>query len=169
MPSSDGRGLTRHRFVYNIVQTMAGGKKKRTAATAEAIFVLVAIGAAIGLGVIGFFLGRATSEKHTASGATTTAITAPATTTAAATTTSTGGAASAGKAIFTANCASCHTLKDAAATGAVGPNLDQLKPNAARVAKQVTNGGKVMPPFKGQLTAAQIAAVAAYVSSVAGK
>ena len=55
------------------------------------------------------------------------------------------------------------------ATGAVGPNLDDLKPSLARVAAQVTNGGTIMPSFKGSLTPAQIAAVAAYVSSVAGK
>ena len=33
-----------------------------------------------------------------------------------------------GKKIFSANCASCHTLKAAGATGTIGPNLDQLKP-----------------------------------------
>src|SRR6478752_968005 len=39
------------------------------------------------------------------------------------------GDATAGKAVFTsAGCAGCHTLKAAGATGAVGPNLDQLKP-----------------------------------------
>jgi cytochrome c5 len=74
-----------------------------------------------------------------------------------------------GKAIFTANCASCHTLKDAGASGAVGPNLDQLKPPEPVVEKQVTNGGKLMPAFKGQLSDAEIKAVAQYVSSVAGK
>jgi mono/diheme cytochrome c family protein len=75
-----------------------------------------------------------------------------------------------GKQIFgSAGCAGCHVLKDAGATGTVGPNLDQLKPSEARVAKQVTNGGKVMPAFKGRLTSAQIDAVAAYVSSIAGK
>ena len=74
-----------------------------------------------------------------------------------------------GKDIFTANCGSCHTLKDAGTSGTVGPNLDQLKPDKARVQRQVTNGGSVMPAFKGTLTAAQITAVAKYVSSVAGK
>src|SRR5204863_8475037 len=74
-----------------------------------------------------------------------------------------------GKDIFTANCGSCHTLADAGTKGTVGPNLDQLKPDEARVQKQVTNGGAVMPAFKGTLTAAQITAVAKYVSSVAGK
>jgi cbb3-type cytochrome c oxidase subunit III len=74
-----------------------------------------------------------------------------------------------GKSIFKSQCASCHTLKDAGTTGTVGPNLDQLKPPFAIVQKQVTNGGAVMPAFKGKLTDAQIKAVAKYVSSVAGK
>jgi len=74
-----------------------------------------------------------------------------------------------GKAIFQAECASCHTLAAAGATGTVGPNLDQLKPSKAIVIHQVTNGGGVMPAFKGKLTPAQIAAVADYVSTNAGK
>jgi cbb3-type cytochrome c oxidase subunit III len=78
-------------------------------------------------------------------------------------------AATSGKDIFTANCGSCHTLKDAGTSGTVGPDLDQLKPSDARVERQVTNGGAVMPAFKGTLTPAQIKAVAKYVSSVAGK
>src|SRR4051794_25856155 len=43
---------------------------------------------------------------------------------------SSGGKAPDGKAIFTgdANCASCHTLADAGASGTVGPNLDKVVP-----------------------------------------
>jgi len=74
-----------------------------------------------------------------------------------------------GKAIFQANCASCHTLKAAGATGTIGPNLDQLKPPLARAKHQVEVGGGVMPAFKGTLTPAQIDAVAKFVSSSAGK
>jgi mono/diheme cytochrome c family protein len=75
-----------------------------------------------------------------------------------------------GKQVFaSAGCASCHTLKDAGATGTVGPSLDTLKPSEARVAHQVEVGGGPMPAFKGRLTAAEIQAVAKYVSSVAGK
>ncbi len=74
-----------------------------------------------------------------------------------------------GKAIFNASCASCHTLADAGATGKIGPSLDDLEPDAARVAKQVTNGGAQMPSFKATLSAAQIQAVAKYVASAAGK
>ena len=80
------------------------------------------------------------------------------------------GNVAAGKSVFeSAGCASCHTLADAGATGAVGPNLDDAKPDAALVKERVTNGKAPMPPFKGQLSDAQIADVAAYVSSVAGK
>ena len=74
-----------------------------------------------------------------------------------------------GKDIFVANCASCHTLADAGTHGTVGPNLDQLKPALARVIRQVTNGGTVMPAFKSTLSPQQIKAVAKYVSSVAGR
>jgi cbb3-type cytochrome c oxidase subunit III len=76
-----------------------------------------------------------------------------------------------GKAIVKAACASCHTLAAAGISGTVGPNLDQLAPNltVALIAHQVTNGGAIMPAFKSKLSAAQIQAVAQYVSSVAGK
>jgi mono/diheme cytochrome c family protein len=74
-----------------------------------------------------------------------------------------------GKQVFTQNCKGCHTLKDARATGSVGPNLDDLKPPQATVVRQVNNGGGPMPAFKGKLTAAQINAVSTYVSTVAGQ
>ena len=47
------------------------------------------------------------------------------------TTTTTGGAANC-EALFSENCASCHTLAAANATGKVGPNLDDLKPSKER-------------------------------------
>jgi mono/diheme cytochrome c family protein len=81
-----------------------------------------------------------------------------------------GGGQPNGKAIFTsAGCAGCHTLKDANATGNVGPNLDQLKPPKDVVVHQVEVGGGAMPAFKGRLSDAQIQAVSAYVAQVAGK
>jgi mono/diheme cytochrome c family protein len=84
---------------------------------------------------------------------------------AATTTTSTvQGDATAGKQVFaSAGCGGCHTLKDAGATGNVGPNLDQTKPALAKILDRVTNGKSPMPSFKGQLTDKQIADVAAYV------
>ena len=74
-----------------------------------------------------------------------------------------------GKDVFTsAGCAGCHTLKAAGATGSVGPNLDQVQPSAADVTQIVKSGSGAMPSFSGKLSDAQIAAVATYVSSVAG-
>ena len=94
----------------------------------------------------------------------------PSATTSTQSTTTTQAAAPSGKDIFaSAGCGGCHMLKDAGSKGTIGPNLDQLKPSEARVEKQVTNGGAIMPAFKGRLTPAQIKAVAEYVSSVAGK
>jgi mono/diheme cytochrome c family protein len=99
---------------------------------------------------------------------------APSTTTTGGTTTTSkpsgGGGNAQGKQVFeSAGCGGCHTLKDAGTSGNVGPNLDTLKPSKDAVDKQVTNGGAGMPAFKGQLSPAQIQAVADYVSSVAGK
>jgi cbb3-type cytochrome c oxidase subunit III len=74
-----------------------------------------------------------------------------------------------GKAIFQADCSSCHTLKAANASGTIGPSLDQLKPSQARVQHQVEVGGGVMPAFKGKLSDAQITAVATFVADNAGK
>ena len=74
-----------------------------------------------------------------------------------------------GKSIFTANCGSCHTLADAGTTGKVGPNLDDAKPPKELVVQRVTNGRGVMPSFEDSLDEQQIQAVAAYVSTAAGK
>jgi mono/diheme cytochrome c family protein len=65
-------------------------------------------------------------------------------------------------------CALCHTLADAGATGAVGPVLDELRPTADRVRAAVINGIGPMPP-NSVLSKEQVEAVALYVSSVAGK
>jgi mono/diheme cytochrome c family protein len=80
-----------------------------------------------------------------------------------------GGGAGDGKAIFSSNCASCHTLKAAGTNGTIGPNLDEAKPDEALVKERVTNGMGVMPSFKGKLSDAQIAAVAKFVSGNAGR
>ncbi len=63
------------------------------------------------------------------------------------------GDAAAGKAVFTSQgCSTCHTLKDANASGQIGPNLDDAKPPASLVVERVTNGMGVMPSFKDKLT-----------------
>jgi mono/diheme cytochrome c family protein len=75
----------------------------------------------------------------------------------------------AGKSIFESKgCASCHTLADAGATGTIGPNLDQTKPSYRRATARVTLGKSPMPSFASQLTAQQIADVAAYVVKATG-
>lgn len=59
-------------------------------------------------------------------------------------------------------CALCHTLRAAGAQGEIGPSLDELKPDAARVAKALRSGIGQMPAFP-QLNEAQIQALARYV------
>lgn len=74
-----------------------------------------------------------------------------------------------GKSIFTGSCGGCHTLADAGTTGTVGPNLDESAPTKELAVERVTNGKGAMPSFKDSLDAAQIEAVAEYVSSRAGR
>jgi len=66
-------------------------------------------------------------------------------------------------------CSLCHSLRDAGASGAIGPNLDQLRPSAERVAAALRGGVGVMPSYAASLDAEQIAALAAYVSQAAGR
>ncbi len=74
------------------------------------------------------------------------------------------GDAAAGEEIFAASgCGSCHTLEAAGATGTIGPNLDEAKPDHALVVERVTNGMPPMPSFKDSLSEQQIQDVAAYV------
>ena len=77
----------------------------------------------------------------------------------------------AGRALFTTGaapaCAVCHTLQDAGASGAIGPDLDELRPEAARVEAAVRNGIGVMPAFEA-LSDEDVAALAAYVAAAAG-
>lgn len=65
-------------------------------------------------------------------------------------------------------CAICHTLNDAGSEGAVGPVLDEIKPSPQRVAKALLNGLGSMPAYGGKLSAAQIEALARYVSKASG-
>ncbi|CDS48690.1 cytochrome c, class I [Polaromonas sp. CG9_12] len=76
-----------------------------------------------------------------------------------------------GKKLFTTAvpaCAVCHTLKDAGSKGTVGPILDELKPDSARVSKALYDGLGAMPSFKASLSAAEIDALAHYVSKASG-
>jgi mono/diheme cytochrome c family protein len=74
-----------------------------------------------------------------------------------------------GAAVFaSAGCGGCHALAAAGATGSVGPNLDELAPDADAVAAVVSSGRGSMPAFGGELSDAEIQAVAEYVASSAG-
>lgn len=81
------------------------------------------------------------------------------------------GAAAQGRELFTRSvpaCALCHALKDAGAEGAIGPNLNELRPDAARVAKALRNGIGQMPSYRDKLTDTQIEALARYVAQATG-
>ncbi|HEY3019202.1 MAG TPA: cytochrome c [Solirubrobacteraceae bacterium] len=69
------------------------------------------------------------------------------------------------RAFASAGCGGCHTLAAARTHGTAGPDLDQLRPDAATVARQVADGGNGMPAFRGRLSAGAIRAVAAYVAA----
>lgn len=73
----------------------------------------------------------------------------------------------AGKALYSTGtqpgCGVCHSLGDAGSSGAVGPNLDTLKPSQAQVQGAIANGVGVMPAFGGQLSASEIEALAIYI------
>ncbi|MGH3018018.1 MAG: c-type cytochrome [Gaiellaceae bacterium] len=66
-----------------------------------------------------------------------------------------------------AGCGGCHTLAAANTEGKVGPDLDQARPDAARVIAQVTNGGGTMPAFGDRLSEQQIRDVAEFVAESA--
>ena len=76
-----------------------------------------------------------------------------------------GGAGASGPAVFKQSCGSCHTLSAAGTNGQVGPNLDDTKLSAADIEATVRAGRGAMPSFSGQLSDAEIKAVAAFVDA----
>ena len=92
-----------------------------------------------------------------------------------------------GEQIFTAaGCAGCHTFAPAKSTGTIGPNLNELKTQAAKMEKGKTADEYIresiedpgafivkgypnaMPPFKGRLTDAQIKALIDFLLQKSG-
>lgn len=64
-------------------------------------------------------------------------------------------------------CTICHVMSHAGSVGEVGPSLDELKPDAARVAKALRNGIGQMPAYK-TLTDAQVTLLSKYVAAATG-
>ena len=60
-------------------------------------------------------------------------------------------------------CAICHTLEAAGAAGAVGPSMNDLQPDAARVMNALKNGIGQMPAYPG-LTPEQMKILSEYVA-----
>lgn len=75
------------------------------------------------------------------------------------------GASVDGAKVFQGNCGRCHTLTAAGTNGQVGPNLDSVSLSAADIESIVRGGRGVMPAFEGQLSTAEISAVAAFVKA----
>ena len=77
-----------------------------------------------------------------------------------------------GKTLFTVGavppCALCHTLKDAGATGAIGPAFDDLQPGPDQVIAALRSGIGAMPSYRGSLSDDQMRALARYVSKASG-
>lgn len=69
-----------------------------------------------------------------------------------------------GEALFTDTCGSCHTLSAAGTSGAVGPNLDDTALDAGAIEGIVRDGSGGMPAFGGELSDAEITAVAEFVA-----
>jgi mono/diheme cytochrome c family protein len=65
-------------------------------------------------------------------------------------------------------CQICHVLEDAGAKGRVGPNLDEMQPDADMVRAALMSGPGAMPEYSARLDEAQIEAVSLYVAEVSG-
>ncbi len=71
------------------------------------------------------------------------------------------------KQVFDSTCGGCHALADAGTSGKIGPDLDELKPDAARVVRAIEQGPGQMP--EGLLQGTEAQEVADYVAGAAGK
>ena len=65
-------------------------------------------------------------------------------------------------------CAVCHTLADAGSAGEIGPNLDDLKPTAARAYAAIRAGVGVMPAYSDTLDDEAMRTLAVYVATATG-
>ena len=68
--------------------------------------------------------------------------------------------------VFASTCGGCHTLADAGTSGRIGPDLDELEPQAAEVVRAIEGGPGQMP--ENLLQGEEAQAVADYVAGAAG-
>ncbi|HKL45339.1 MAG TPA: cytochrome c [Roseovarius sp.] len=61
-------------------------------------------------------------------------------------------------------CGACHAMAAAETSGQVGPDLDVLQPDRAKLRAALRDGVGVMPSFAQALSEAQIKAMADYVA-----
>ncbi|WP_241505932.1 molybdopterin-dependent oxidoreductase [Parahaliea mediterranea] len=62
------------------------------------------------------------------------------------------------------SCGLCHRLDEAGTQGAIGPNLDTLRPSSEQVLAALSQGVGAMPSFASQLTETEMSALAAYIT-----
>jgi mono/diheme cytochrome c family protein len=77
-----------------------------------------------------------------------------------------GGGAPDGEQLFADRCGSCHTLSAAGTNGNIGPDLDDIEPDVARVLNAIETGPGAMP--EGVAQGAEAQAIADYVAGAAG-
>jgi mono/diheme cytochrome c family protein len=134
---------------------MCGASRRR-----DAIAVLLACALAALAGCGGSSGGAKTAQTATRAATATTTAVSPA-------------AIAAGQKVFAAKCALCHTIAGKVAhpkfIESPIPNLDEVRPKPDYVRARVMNGGFDMPSIGGELSAAQLSAVVAYVASIAGR
>ena len=74
-----------------------------------------------------------------------------------------------GKRLFveTANppCGVCHSLDAAGARGVIGPNLDELRPDARRIRTALAQGVGAMPAYAEQLTDQEVTALVEFITA----
>ncbi len=159
-------------FVWNVVQTLRGrtsaatqrlslgvAKPRLTSPALQGLVMVTTLLALGGLTAAGWAIGNNDADEAEAA-----FVPAPPQAPAGAS-----GQQSEGLQVFVASgCGGCHALAAADASGSVGPDLDRLQPDEARVAAIVQEGRGAMPAFEDQLTPEQIDAVAAYVAEQAG-
>lgn len=75
-----------------------------------------------------------------------------------------GAPAADGRTVFTDSCGACHTLSAAGTSGVSGPSLDGVGLDAAAIEAIVREGRGGMPAFGGDLSEAEISAVADFVA-----